>query len=311
MSHPLSDPVQIAMPTYNGAEYIREALTSLLQQTHNNVVIHVMDNASDDGTSDIVDEMTRFDRRVIHHRSSALVAATENWVRAYAKIDRSGSNYFMWASDDDLWHPTFIEKLLSQLQSDRQAVLAFPRFQLIDNEGQFGETTYDSKFPVRNRYKQIKHLIGLGKYSALYGVIRMEAIKWDPILHEASFGSDLWFLMRMSSEGHFSFRQETLFFKRAGGISETNTDPSASKDSNLVWLLNEAERDMIMSLRFSYLQKLYLFNRLKVSAKSLHRSKSFGPLINTWATILRLQSNPRALGLRSTLRARGTRTDKT
>lgn len=293
--------VQIALPTYNGARYIGEALASLLFQTHEDLAVHVMDNASTDGTSDIVADVVRRDRRVVHHRSTDFVSATDNWLRAFDRIDRARSDYFMWASDDDRWDARFVAKLVADLVRDEEAVLAFPQYRSIDGDGRPGALFYDKGFPADSRFRQMRRLIEYGRYSAIYGVMRTRALDWRPILHEASFGADLWFLMNLSSRGRFAFRPEPLFYKRTGGMSETNTDASASADPDRVWLLGEDERRMIMDLSFTRAERIYLFNRLRVAGKILHPDKAFGPLVAAWALLLLLKHNPRALGLRARL----------
>ena len=44
-------PVSIIVPTYNSAEYILNALNSLLEQTHKDIEIIVVDDGSTDNTA--------------------------------------------------------------------------------------------------------------------------------------------------------------------------------------------------------------------------------------------------------------------
>lgn len=300
---PENELVQICLPTRNGEKHIATSLNSLLHQSHQNILIYVMDNASDDETQKIVKDFCRRDSRIRYRRSEVFVSATENWNRAFKDVDRLRSNYFMWASDDDVWDPRYIRCLLDLLTEDHRATLAFSQFQSLSLEGNVeGEIQYAQPFPQGDAFRQIRLLINDGRCSAIYGLIRLDRIAWSPPLFEASFGSDLWFLMQLSGVGPFIRHNEPLFFKRAGGISATNADASASADPRLVWLLNENERDMIYKLPFSALQKWYLYNRLRVSAKILHPSKRFGLFCAAWALMRRLRQNPQALGVRTKLK---------
>lgn len=49
--------VCICIPTYNAEATIRETLASILGQTYSNLVIHISDNASTDGTLMVVESM--------------------------------------------------------------------------------------------------------------------------------------------------------------------------------------------------------------------------------------------------------------
>ena len=57
MSRPV--PISIALPVYNGANYLREALDSIQAQTFTDFEIVVSDNASTDETMDICYEYAR------------------------------------------------------------------------------------------------------------------------------------------------------------------------------------------------------------------------------------------------------------
>lgn len=291
--------VQIALPTYNGAEHIGEALTSLCRQTHAEIVVHVMDNASTDGTSDIVADMARRDQRVVHHRSAEFVPATANWLRAFEKIDRARSNYFMWASDDDLWEEAFIEKLVSDLEGDREAVLAFPQYRSIDAEGAINDLFYDIDLPATDSFRQIICLLNYGKFSAIYGVLRLRYLEWTPIFADLSFGSDRWFLINLAARGHFRLRREVLFYKRTGGISETGIDQSASWDPEKVWILDDTEREEIMNLSFQSYQAKQIYDNLRIQSKMFFPDKRFPVHIEVRAAVARLIKNKRALGLRT------------
>ena len=56
--------VSIGMPVYNGSEFIRKALDSLLNQTHTNFELIISDNQSTDNTEIIVQEYAKKDNRI-------------------------------------------------------------------------------------------------------------------------------------------------------------------------------------------------------------------------------------------------------
>lgn len=107
----ISELVRIGLPVYNGEQHLAMSLESLLNQTHNNIEIFVVDNASTDGTKEIVQRISRKDSRIKYLRFDNWVNATENWNRTY-EIAASGTRFFMWASDDDIVAEEYIESLL-------------------------------------------------------------------------------------------------------------------------------------------------------------------------------------------------------
>ncbi|WP_295434394.1 glycosyltransferase family 2 protein, partial [uncultured Thiodictyon sp.] len=263
--------VQICLPTYNGAAHLAEALDSLLAQTHQNIEITIMDNASTDETPAIARHYEGKDARIRYFRAQEFVCATDNWNRAFRKLDSQRSRFFMWASDDDLWSQNYIEKLLGPLRSDEGLALSYSWFDSIESNGHLSVVSgYRSIFPIGSAFKRVRSLIRTGQYCAIYGITRFSAISWEPCLADVTFGADLWYMIQLCDAGRFEITKEPLFFKRAGGISATNDDPSASRDPRVVWNIGKADWTAISKLHFNVLTKLYIYNRLRISAKLLY-----------------------------------------
>ncbi|MGV2099611.1 glycosyltransferase family 2 protein [Rhizobium sp. 21-4511-3d] len=113
--------VGIGIPTYNGAEFIRECLESLQQQTFEDFEAFISDNGSTDGTSEICEEFATADRRFRHHRYDKTVPVLDNFLRARSQLE---SQYFMWRADDDLAEATHLAGLVQALEANPSAVLA-------------------------------------------------------------------------------------------------------------------------------------------------------------------------------------------
>lgn len=97
--------VTVGMPTLNGADSIDRALNSLRQQSHADLEILVSDNGSSDTTRDIVLEHAHVDERVKLVQGPQMGAA-QNFAHV---LGLSRGEAFMWAADDDAWHPHFVE----------------------------------------------------------------------------------------------------------------------------------------------------------------------------------------------------------
>ena len=82
--------ISVALPVYNGANYLREALESLVGQGLALAEIVIADNCSSDATADIVREFAVKDPRVRHERSEVFLNQADNISRAVQLVVRSG-----------------------------------------------------------------------------------------------------------------------------------------------------------------------------------------------------------------------------
>lgn len=292
--------IRIGMPVFNGETHLAEAFDSLLNQTYENFEIFVVDNASTDGTQDIAQAYAKKDSRIKYFRQSEWVSATANWNRTY-ELAAHGVRFFMWASDDDLWAKNYIESLLPPLIQNPKVVLSFSQTNVIDMEGKIIGELYRKSFPAGDTpLRRIRSIIRDGKFSTLYGLIRTDAVRWRPCFFDASFGADLWFLIRSATVGGFHMVKQPLFFKRTGGLCETGGDPSVSHDPQKIWNIGHEEWNLISNLHLSILAKLYIFYRLRFLAKTLYpEQKRLDWVLLPIFWCYMVWKNPRSFGFRS------------
>jgi glycosyltransferase involved in cell wall biosynthesis len=123
-------PIRIAfgMPAFNRAEYLEEAIESLLLQSYSDFALVVVDDCSTDATPEIVTRYAALDPRVHYERNAEQVGMVENWRRAFRAAAEKvpGLEYFAFAGDHDVWHPHWLEAMVSALDADPGAVLAYP-----------------------------------------------------------------------------------------------------------------------------------------------------------------------------------------
>jgi glycosyltransferase involved in cell wall biosynthesis len=113
--------VSICIPTFNYAEFLRDALDSALSQTFTDLEIVVVDNASTDDTPLIVEEYRRRDPRVRSVRNPENVGAQRNLNRC---IEVATGEYVNILCSDDLLEPHAIERLAAALDARRDVVIA-------------------------------------------------------------------------------------------------------------------------------------------------------------------------------------------
>ncbi len=105
--------VSVGIPTYNRPAGLQRTLQCLVDQTYNNLEIHVSDNCSDTPeTEKIVREWQSRDPRIFYHRQPH----NRGWDANFKSVlEKARGPFFFWAADDDEWHPDFVAECLAAI----------------------------------------------------------------------------------------------------------------------------------------------------------------------------------------------------
>ena len=105
--------VSVCLPTYNGADYIEEALRSILNQTYQDFELLVVDDGSTDATFDIVHSFS--DPRIQVHRNPERLGIPANWNRC---LELAGGAFVCVFHQDDIMLPENLERKVHLLSAD-------------------------------------------------------------------------------------------------------------------------------------------------------------------------------------------------
>jgi glycosyltransferase involved in cell wall biosynthesis len=115
--------VSVCMATYNGQEYVSEQISSILGQLSSKDELIVVDDASKDGTADVVRRIG--DPRIVlmpNPENKGYVASFERAIAA------SRGEYIMLSDQDDVWLPGRVDLLIKSLQDKTFAASNFTVF---------------------------------------------------------------------------------------------------------------------------------------------------------------------------------------
>ena len=124
--------MSIGLPVFNGADYVAEAIASILGQTYQDFELLIQDNASTDRTEEICQEFARRDSRVSYVRNPENLGAMSNYNLVF---ERARGRYFKWAAHDDVCAPTFLERCVEVLDAEPSVVLCSGQTRLINDDG--------------------------------------------------------------------------------------------------------------------------------------------------------------------------------
>lgn len=111
--------VSVLIPSYNYANYICEAIESVLAQTYTNFQLLIVDNCSTDNTEEVIQKYLSHSR-VSFHKNSSNLGLTGNFNQC---IKLSNGKYIKLLMADDKFHPELLMKFVDVMETHPQVVL--------------------------------------------------------------------------------------------------------------------------------------------------------------------------------------------
>jgi glycosyltransferase involved in cell wall biosynthesis len=131
-----TDLVTIIIPTFNRAEFIGDAIKSVLTQTYSNIELIVIDDGSTDQTEDII--LTFSDDRLTYIKQ-------RNKGRSNARnhaLSLASGRYITFLDSDDLYLPNKIESQVAYLKNHPGVGMVYTSAHCIDTHGKMLEHKY-------------------------------------------------------------------------------------------------------------------------------------------------------------------------
>ncbi len=124
------DKIGLVTITYNSDDVLQPFLDCVWQQTHNNLVLYVIDNASQDATRSILEKENDSRLQTLNNSTNFGVAKANNQGIESAIAD--GCDQVLFINNDVEFESTLIEKLI-KIQIAKKCSLVTPKMMYFDN----------------------------------------------------------------------------------------------------------------------------------------------------------------------------------
>lgn len=141
--------VDILLATYNGEQYLREQLNSILSQSYSNFRLLISDDLSTDSTREILAEYVEKDKRIIIFNQEKNLGVVKNFEFLLKKVE---NKYYMFSDQDDIWKENKIEKSIQTLE-ETNSDLVYTDLEVVDENL---NVTYKSYWKLKGIYNKIK-----------------------------------------------------------------------------------------------------------------------------------------------------------
>jgi glycosyltransferase involved in cell wall biosynthesis len=121
--------IDVIIPTYNRADYLKMAIDSVLDQTYKNFNLYVLDNCSTDHTSKLMKTYSANQLTYIKNEENHGFIGNLN-----KALETGTSEYFQIFHDDDMLEPNFLESVVSFLDKFKDLAFVHSASHIINEE---------------------------------------------------------------------------------------------------------------------------------------------------------------------------------
>jgi glycosyltransferase involved in cell wall biosynthesis len=218
---PSTPTLTIGLPVFNGARFLRQTIDSVRAQTFSDFELLISDNASTDETSSIARSAAEADGRITYRRNELNIGLARN---LNLLVPLASGRLFKWAAADDVLRPTYLERCVAAIDSDRRAVLAYPQTDFVDGEGEPLEVEDPGwRLGSDDPAERLAYVIRADQYvNSILGVIRTSALRRTRLIPLYA-GGDYRLLAELSLQGTFLEIPDRLYVRRIhAGSSKGN-----------------------------------------------------------------------------------------
>lgn len=152
--------VSVIIPNYNHAQFLKERIDSVLNQSYQNFEVIFLDDCSTDNSKEII-ESYKNDKRIIA-REFNIVNSGNTFIQWEKGLSVAKGELVWIAESDDVAEPDFLKKMISMFEKDHSIGMGFCSSLIIDEQGKKSNYYHSETYPdnTKNIYSQDFILIG-------------------------------------------------------------------------------------------------------------------------------------------------------
>lgn len=216
----------LGMPVYNGEDFLKQRLESIINQSYSNFILIISDNGSTDNSQKICEEFSKKDNRIIYFRHEKNNGAYWNFNFV---LKKAKTKYFVWAAVDDIWSQNFLEKNIDVLEKNLHIVGSIGEYSVYNI---FKDPfTYEKNIKIIKNIKKfqyvhpifgevekkIKFCLNYSMGGMVYGIYRTEKLKkantFDCYTNNQMWMQDLAYILNVVREGDFYVVDDAFMHK--------------------------------------------------------------------------------------------------
>lgn len=124
--------VTVIIPNYNHAQYLRQRIDSVLNQTYQDFEVIILDDCSTDDSKNIINSYSS------HPKVSNVVLNDTNSGTTFKQWEKGillAKGKYIWIAESDDWcEPGLLQELVNKLDNNENCVIAYVQSQMVDDK---------------------------------------------------------------------------------------------------------------------------------------------------------------------------------
>jgi len=192
--------LSICIPTYNRAEFLSEAIESVLNQLTEDIKVEICisDNASTDNTEELVKKYQEKEIcNIIYHKNHENIGADRNFLKV---VEIANGEYCWYLGSDDKISPSSINKILNEISNNKNDIYLFNREEYtmdfnhkISNSSWFNfKGDREFNFDKIEVAQYLKDVLDLGGIFSFISSIVFKKENWDLVKNKEKYVGTLY-----------------------------------------------------------------------------------------------------------------------
>lgn len=211
--------IVIGMFVHNEEKHVEEAVVSLLNQTHHQFRLIILNDCSTDSTDAIIRRLAEKDPRIDYFTNTVRRGYIANYRAVFERADRD-TEYFAWVAGHDVHCPMWLEKMQESLNKYPEVVMAYPLTKRIDacgNDYNIPSPEFDTFGMSEWQRVKVISTKGVAFGNMIYGLFRANVLR-DVGVFRSYLVPDTLLLTELSRLGTILQVKEVLWHRRFIGL---------------------------------------------------------------------------------------------
>ena len=251
--------VSVIMNCYNGETYLKESISSLINQTYKNWELIFWDNFSSDSSKEVLMQFS--DKRIKYYY-------TKNFTPLYEArnlaIKKTSGEFISFLDTDDWWSPKRLEKQIELFFKDKNLDVVYTNFYFFYNKTKTRKIVSKKNLPDGKITQKLLSNYNIG--GILTALCKKKIFQTKQFIGKYEIIGDFDFFVDVSLSSFFGCIQEPLAYYRVHGSNTSLRKIHLHIQELESWLKNNKIKDHL---------KNYSFKGVIFNLQSLKIKKSF------------------------------------